>query len=222
MFKDGKSLLKRLFTYFISTFGICWTFIETIGFFFKGGVGEKIGSWNNGFGFWILVFFSLVVSGVLIRIQKFDYKESYLGNDNIDVKRIAEERIRTEFSSMKLWGCKWVWNWSSEFEPVNIRGFCTGDDNPLKILIKDMRCDYPVDVKVMKRYGEHIAGVNDIGLVCTRSETPYHKPLRATFTDVRISEMASTREIEKIVISRLKEVILNHRDEKIKRYKAKS
>src|SRR4030067_3260866 len=130
---------------------------------------------------------------------------------------LARERVRANFHSLALLDSKWVWDWSSELNTTNIRGYCTGDNNPLKIVVREMQCNYPVKIKRIKRPGEQISGVNDIGIVCTRGKDLFHKPVRAVFRDMRISEMASSKEIEDVILTEIEKAVLRERDKRIVR-----
>jgi hypothetical protein len=130
---------------------------------------------------------------------------------------LARKRVQANFNSLILWNTKWTWNWSSELEPTNIRGYCTGESNPLKIVAREMHCNYPVEIKKRKRLGEQMLGINDVAIVCTRAEEMYHEPVRAVFRDIKIPEMASSQEIEGIILPEIKESILRERDKRIGR-----
>jgi hypothetical protein len=75
------------------------------------------------------------------RVVRLDYKgRAKRSTDEVRLfKRhaeVARERVRHSFVTMELWRCKWTWNWSENLEPINIKGFCLGDDL--------FECNHPV------------------------------------------------------------------------------
>lgn len=55
-------MILRLLLTFIGTFGALWTMIEAYGYFFEDVSENKIKTWNEGKGFWIIIFISLFIS----------------------------------------------------------------------------------------------------------------------------------------------------------------
>ena len=213
-------MIRRFVGYFVSIFGAFWTIIEAIGFFFEHSWARAIKTWNEGVGFWILLLlsglFALIAVACREAVERVETANDEVIDDSGILEMMAKERVRLAFRSMKLWKCKWVWNWSPNLEPTDIRGYCAGGDGILKLISRKFRCDYPVEGKIIRRYGEQIAGVNDVGIVCRKEKSAYHNPLRAVFRDVRISGMASRAEINSVIQGELKKVINQERDRRIR------
>ncbi|MBM3182040.1 MAG: hypothetical protein FJZ86_17095 [Chloroflexi bacterium] len=128
---------------------------------------------------------------------------------------IAKERVRNSLVSMNLWNCKWTWEWSNDLDPTNIQGHCLGRSGTWGLINNRYVCDYPVRGGLVKHSGTPIAGINDVGIICTRGKSHYHEPLRAVFQDVRISGMASFEEINDVVKNEIKKAIIKRRNQLI-------
>jgi hypothetical protein len=69
-------------------------------------------------------------------IIKLDYKSrAKRSDDEIRIFKkhelVARERVRHSFLVGWEWNCKWTWTWSENLEPINIKGYCTGDSTYL-------------------------------------------------------------------------------------------
>jgi len=78
-------------------------------------------------------------------VIRLDYKNrAKRSDDEIRISKkhelVAKERVRSAFIAMTLWDCKWTWNWSKDFEPINIKGFCLGKE----VRATKLDCNYPV------------------------------------------------------------------------------
>jgi len=96
-----------------------------------------------------------------------DYrKRAKRADDEIRISKrhelVARDRVRHSFVTMALWRCKWTWNWSENLEPINIKGFCTGDAG--------FECSHPV-------YADYLEGIANspntrtIGITCSNPVT---------------------------------------------------
>ena len=81
-----------------------------------------------------------------------DYKDrAKRSDDELRITKkhllVAKDRVRHSFIRMKKWNCSWVWNWSEEFEPINIKGYCLGDKFQITIdkIIMPYSCNHPID-----------------------------------------------------------------------------
>jgi hypothetical protein len=100
---------------------------------------------------------------------------------------VANERVRQSFVTMKLWRCRWTWNWSENFEPINIKGYCLGDVG-LEYHIQNFysACNHPVAAyytKLKKNvYGRVIEDAwKSVGVFCTKGGEIGHEQQRAEF-----------------------------------------
>lgn len=82
---------------------------------------------------------------------RLDYKSrAKRSDDEIRITKkhelVARERVRTNFVTAETLGCKWVWNWSKELTPQEIRGYCLGhkDENLLNRPL-GYQCNLPVE-----------------------------------------------------------------------------
>ncbi|MBK9926997.1 MAG: hypothetical protein IPP66_17130 [Anaerolineales bacterium] len=159
-------------------------------------------------------------------VIQLDYKSrAKRSEDEIRISKkhelVAKERVRSSFVIMNLWDCKWTWNWSKDFEPINIKGFCIGDSEYDRILGKTYRieCDQPVnpyylfpqqdaDDKVKNEYEKSTMGT--LAIVCSNSSTYIHKPYRAKFEILKstISKQNSTVTFDEYI----SKAILSERD----------
>jgi|GEM_PF-1355578 len=168
-------------------------------------------SWNRGTGFWVLTLISVAASSLVI-LRDTQRSKSKINSVELETTR---DRMKSQFCSLNLWNCKWTWDWTEKLEPINIQGYCTGENNPLRLFIKEMRCNYPVEIRRTKVSGEHIAGISDLEIVCRREKDPYHEPIRATFKNILIPEVSSQDEINAKIASELEKIIIRERDRRI-------
>jgi hypothetical protein len=175
-------------------------------------------------GAFVMLFFIALLDTRLSPDHKLLSAFSYSSRSkrSLDEKRLlpkyellAKERVRNSLTSMKLWNCTWTWEWSNNLDPENIQGHCSGGRSIRGLLNKRYACDYPVRGGLVKHSGKPIAGLNDIGIICTREKNQYHDPLRAVFRDVRISGMASYEEINAVVSNEVKKAIIEKRNQLI-------
>src|SRR3972149_1412191 len=93
---------------------------------------------------------------------------------------VAKERVRRSFVSVEKWDCKWTWNWSDEYEPVNITGHCVG--NKSDISGKTFECNHPVQSFFLEQTSdEKERGMARVALLCSQEGDYPHKQLRAEF-----------------------------------------
>ncbi len=133
--------------------------------------------------------------------------------------QVARERVRHSFITMELWNCRWTWNWSDSFEPINIKGYCLGDvginsDN-LRLFF---RCNHPVEVFYLKPekdfYGREIkSGFRKFGIFCSQEGESPHKQMRAEF-DVS-KDIAENNQPEELFQPIILKRILSERDLRI-------
>lgn len=87
-------------------------------------------------------------------------------------EQVARERIKHSFVTMEKLDTKWVWNWNENFQPINIKGYCTGDYYKNNHYL----CEYPVNFEITE--GEN--NVHSIWLECSKStDSDIHTQLRS-------------------------------------------
>lgn len=85
---------------------------------------------------------------------------------------VAKERVRHSFVTMELWGCKWT-NWSDNFQPINIKGYCSNCGHPVVgyyLIPPDDELEPPV--------------ARTLGITCSKTDA-LHEQVRAKLDILR-------------------------------------
>jgi len=141
-------------------------------------------------------------------VIRLDYKSrAKRSDDEVRISKkhaqVARERVRHTFITVKLWNCKWAWNWSDSFELINIKGYCVGD----KRTYINFECNHPVSVDIFYRRDNR----NAVGIICAQKGHPPHNQIRAEF------ELESDDELDADIVfhSIISKAILSERDLKV-------
>lgn len=147
-------------------------------------------------------------------VIRLDYKSRAKRSD--DEKRIlqkhaqvARERIRHTFITMEKWKCKWTWNWSENFEPINIRGYCTGNDGT----DYNYECDQPVYGYISYPEEKDKKFLAYVVISCTNDSQDVHRWFRADF-EVFASDVGD-RSAEDVLNEIVSRAILSERELRI-------
>ena len=128
---------------------------------------------------------------------------------------VAQERIRLTFTSTELWDCEWVWSWSDNFEPENIRGFCTGNIDQKDGASYSFECNHPVNFGFAKGPEDKAYAYVYVGIYCSYGSGIWpHKESRAYFEIPTDNENIDP---EKLIIERVKTAINSEKDKKVVR-----
>jgi hypothetical protein len=158
-------------------------------------------------------------------IIRLDYKSRAKRSDEeIKILKkhelVAREKVRHSYVTDNIWGCKWIWNWSANLEPINIRGYCLGDK---KQDILDrweiFECNHPVDAYFLlpQVQEEHENALSSkfikLAILCSQDGHYPHRQKRAEFDVLKTETQDSTawEVFEPIIIKK----ILGKRDVKI-------
>jgi hypothetical protein len=127
---------------------------------------------------------------------------------------VARERVRRSFVAFEQWDCKWTWNWSDEFEPINVTGHCVGNKSKYSEL--RFECSYPVQAYYLVQTPEEKKrGFIRLAVLCGQEGVLPHKQLRAKFAVTQsTSETLTAREAFE---SLLRKAIDSERDIRVAR-----
>lgn len=82
--------------------------------------------------------------------------------------------------TFEKWDCKWTWNWSESFEPVNITGYCIGNKSEVSDL--KFQCNHPVQSYYLVQSPEDKKrAFVDLVVLCGQEGHLPHKQMRAKF-----------------------------------------
>lgn len=127
-------------------------------------------------------------------------------------KALARERVRHTFISMRLWHSQWIWDWSDDLEPIDIKGYCTGweDSNGTTLL----ECGHPVFIAFAQGPADELQGFEHVGIYCSRGEDDtLHRRGRDYFEVPTPDEKTFTA--SEIVEELLRKAIIAERDLRI-------
>jgi hypothetical protein len=114
-----------------------------------------------------------------------------------------------------LWECDWVWSWSENFEPINIRGFCTGNTGRKSGDSYTYECNHPVSFSFAKGPDKQLYGLVYVGIYCTRGEGSWPHGENRAYFEVPANDDDS--DPEKIILEHVVKAIKSEKDQKVAR-----